>query len=326
MMLPKIERLYMDAEAHEHGLSGVVLPYGELAPRIGYQLQVEHGSLAGRMDDVLLNVQHDETQLLGRTGPDGNVHLTDTEKSLLISFRYPDTQLGKDVKALVDHGVLRGFSAELAVLSDDWAGGVRRMTKGALTGIGLVARPAMRGAKITQKLAIEAVKAPLEGGLIAFKTEQLARREMSGELQWDEPSIASMARREAVLFKPDSLNTENPVTLMLGSDYNMTAANTADNGALQVQKTNSGLRWRVRNMPRTENGEKILQLAGAGLITGWRAGFIPLRSEKSKVKLMGIDMDLTIVSEGILCEVRLTSDGTGGAGQVRGSRRSRRRR
>ena len=315
-MIPSIERLYSDAEAHEDGLSGVVMPYGELAARPGYQLQVMQGSLAGRMSDVLVNLQHDDRQLLGRTG--GNVQLTDTQKDLLISMTYPDTQVGRDAKALVDMGVLAGFSAELQVLSDTWVGGVRRVDKAHLGGIALVARPAMKSALIL------GVEDPREGGVIPFAREDLQKRELRGEMVWGEPSVVSMANREAVLFEAESLDISNPITLMLGNDYNASAANSADNGSLKLQQTNKGISWRVANMPQTENGEKILKMTSAGLVTGWRVGYIPIKSRQSSVELYGLDMRLSVVEEAMMCEVRLTSDGTGGAGNVRGARRRRR--
>lgn len=323
-MTSKIEVLYSEAEAQENGVSGVVLPYGDLAPRAGYLLQIQQGALAGRMSDVLVNLQHDNKQLLGRTG--GNVDLTDTEAELLISMTYPDTQVGRDAKALVDIGVLTGFSAELQVLSDDWDGGVRRVDKARLSGIGLVARPAMSRALIQHNFMELGGFKVFQGGEHRFDTEELRQRELRGEMKWNEPSVVSMANREAVLFEPDSLDISNPITLMLGSDYNTSAANSAANAALKVRKTNAGVAWSVANMPRTENGEKILKMSRQSLITGWRVGYIPIRTRKSDVELHGLDMALTTVQEGMMCEVRLTSDGTGGAGAVSGSRRRRRRR
>ena len=316
-MITRIERLYADAEAHEDGLSGVVMPYGELAPRPGYQLQVMPGSLAGRMSDVLVNLQHDDKQLLGRTG--SNVQLTDTQKELLIAMTYPDTQVGRDAKLLVDIEVLTGFSAELHVLDDTWVGGVRRVDEAHLSGIALVARPAMKTAMI---LGAQDV---LEGGLIEFKREELRMRQLSGEMVWGEPSVASLSRRAAVQFEAGSLDISNPITLMLGNDYNSTAANTADNGALAIQATNKGLNWSVRNMPRTENGEKILKMAATGLITGWRVGYVPYKQRQERIKMMGLDMHLTIVEEAMMCDVFLSSDGPGGVGNVRSARRRRRR-
>ena len=315
-MISRIEYLYSEAEAQADGLSGVVMPYGELAPRVGYKLQVPKGSLAGRMSDVLVNVQHDDKQLLGRTG--GNVQLTDTEQKLLLAMTYPDTQAGHDAKTLVDIGVLKGFSAELTILSDTWIGGIRRVDRAALTGIALVARPAMKNAVLLSGDEV------LEGGYVRFNAESLQKRALRGDMPWGEPSVISMVRQTAVLFERDSLDISNPITLMLGSDYNASAANTADNGALKIQKTNAGISWRVDNMPRTDNGEKILQLSRAGLLTGWRVGYGARRSRRTKIELEGLQMDLEIVQEGILCDVRLSSHAQASAGRVRGSRRRRR--
>lgn len=327
-MISNIERLYSPAEVHDEGLSGVVMPYEELAPQIGYMVQYASGGFAGRMSDVLMNVQHDDTQLIGRTGPSGNVHLTDTPEQMLISFKYPDTQLGADTKKLVDMGVLTGFSAETLILSDEWRGGVRRITKSKLTGVALVAKPAMKTALITSKYgAIPFGRYEKGYGDYGYDRSMLAARDMRGELNWGEPSIVSMRHRTAVQFERDSLDIEAmPITLLLGSDFNNSAANTAGDGSLSVTKTNKGISWRVRNMPRTENGERILNLAREGLITGWRAGYIPIETHGEKITLAGIEVELQIVDKGILCDIALATDGSGGAGNVAPARRRRRRR
>ena len=136
-----------------------------------------------------------------------------------------------------------------------------------------------------------------------------------------------MRRREAVLFEPGSLDVEMmPITLLLGSDFNNSAANTEGDGSLTVKKTNRGISWNVRNMPRTDNGERILKLAAAGLITGFRVGYIGVNTKQERTKIAGMDMGLTRVLDGILCDIGLSTDGSGGAGDVRTVRRRRRRR
>ena len=315
------EIIYFDAEAHDDGLSGIVMPYGQQADRLGYKLVVEPGAFAGRMADVIVNEGHDQSRLLGRTGPKGNVDLTDSRSQLMLSMTYPNTQIGRDAKILVDTGVLRGFSAELSIMKDSWNGGVRRVLEASLSGIGLVARPAMKDAVLFSDNGKVMV---LESGLIEFKAEMLQRRNFRGELRWDEITVESMARRRAVMFLKDSLDIDMPVTLMLGADYNASAANTHGDGSLTLRKTNTGIEWRVKRLPKTENGDKILQLLAGGLITGWRAGFVPRQASTRQIEHMGFDFTLQEVVSAQLCEVRLTSDGTGGNGNVQGVRRRRR--
>lgn len=319
-MTPKLPRtiyLYNDVEAHDEGLSGIVVPYNQRARQVGYQLSVDEGAFAGRMPDVLVNVQHDKSRLIGRTGLKGNVNLTDTPGQLAIAMSYPDTQIGRDAKTEVELGILAGFSAEFTILSDYWNGGVRHIKEAVLMGIGLVARPAMSGAVILSADEIQV------GGEIAFPFVELQKRSFSGEMVWNEISVASMARRQAVLFRPGSLDVEMPISLLLGSDYNTSAANTAADGSLTVQKTNRGISWKVDRLPRTENGGKILNMLSKGLILSWRPGFVAMRTKKRPVKVMGFDMELTEVEEAQLCDVRLISSGAPGSGPVRRSGRRR---
>ena len=326
-MLPRTERLYADAMRNKNGLHGIVVPYGQRAARPGYQLMIEQGAFEGRMDDIRLNIQHDRNQLLGATGPTGNVELVDTPEMMSISMEYPDTQLGRDAKTLVELGALTGFCAELQVIKDEWVGGLRVCKEAILTGIGLVDRPAMPNALITEKFGKVDLDHRMVSGVIPTTVEYLADRDMRGEMEWGRPSIVSMRRRKAVLFEPGSLDVEMmPITLLLGSDFNNSAANTAGDGSLSVRKTNRGLSWRVRNLPRTDNGERILTLAKNGLITGFRVGYIGTKESKSLLEMAGIEFEITKVSNGILCDIGLSTDGSGGAGKVQTTRTSRRRR
>ena len=312
------ETIYFEAEAHDEGLSGIVMPYGEPAKRLGYRLAVERGAFKGKMNDVVVNKHHDPSLLLGRTGPKGNVNLTDSPDQLLLSMRYPDTQAGRDAKVEVELGMLAGFSAELTILEDEWQGGDRIVKAAELHGIGLVARPAMKGAVLLSEEHVQM------SNVFPMGTIKLQSRRLEGELLWDDRGILSMARKQAVSFRKDSLETDMPITLMLGSDYNMSAANTKDDGSLTVRKTNKGLSWRVNNMPRTQSGEAILEKARRGLITGWRAGFVPRLVEKKEIEINGFEFTLDDVISAVFCEVRLTSDGTGGYGPIKSARRNRR--
>lgn len=322
------EMFYFSAEGHEKGVSGVVMPYGELAAQRGYRLRVDRGAFAGLMDDVVVNMQHDPSLLLGRTGKSGNVVLTDSPEALLLSMTYPDTQLGRDAKALVDLGVLRGFSAEMHIGKDEWHGGVRAVKQAKLSGVGLVAVPAMGTAVLLSATDME--EGVKESGVFSVSDEfvRLGKRDFSGELLWDEVTVSSMAQRQAVKFLPDSLDIDMPVTLMLGADYNTSAANTVADGSLKLRKTNRGVTFEVKNLPRTENGEKLLAMLASGLITGWRVGYVPKDIRKTEdVEIMGFKMTLTEVHSAQMCEVRAASDGTGGNGKIiAGLLSSRRRR
>lgn len=74
-------------------------------------------------DDVVATVNHDMSQLLGRTSS-GTLRLSSVEQGLRVELDLPDTQLGRDVRTLVARGDYAGMSFTAAL------GDVERVTGG----------------------------------------------------------------------------------------------------------------------------------------------------------------------------------------------------
>ena len=141
----------------------------------------------------------------------------------------------------------------------------------------------------------------------------------SGEMSFGETSIVSTLRRKAIRFLPGSLDVEAmPISLLHGSSFdNVLAATGAE--SLSVRATNAGVSWAANKLVGTTVGKDVQKLLRGGLITGFRFGYIaePDNIDQSKVTLNGIEFDLETIREAaILCDIRLTSDGSGGQGKV----------
>lgn len=138
----KVEYLFADGVTEDDGkLSGTIVRYGDTA-KDKRALRFEPGAF-GTIDDVTLNVMHDRKRLLARTDG-GGMDIADGADALTLTAELPDTTEARDAVAMVKRGVYRGLSAEVS-LHDvrQGAGGVRIVKRATLTGVALVADPAM---------------------------------------------------------------------------------------------------------------------------------------------------------------------------------------
>ena len=127
-------------------VEGIVIPYGQPTKISDFTEQFLPGSV--RFGDVIADYQHDNNQMLARTG--GGLTLTQTAKELRAVIELPDTTLGRDVRELIRTGVLRGLSAEFRTVQDVWNGNARTIREAILHGLGIVSRPAYAGATISE--------------------------------------------------------------------------------------------------------------------------------------------------------------------------------
>lgn len=140
----------------ERTLSGTLMRYGDTAVMPwGDKERFEPGAFGNvGKADVTLNVQHDRSRLIGRTGG-GGVELRDSPTELSISAKLPDTREANDAIELVRGKILRGFSVEF--LPDDarqeMEGGKRLhiITRAKLVGVGVVDRPAYPHSKVNPR-------------------------------------------------------------------------------------------------------------------------------------------------------------------------------
>ena len=78
--------------------------------------------------DILALVDHDATQLLGRTAA-GTLKLSQDSKGLAFEIDAPDTTLARDVLALAERGDIGGASFAFTVRAngETWSGGNRKL-------------------------------------------------------------------------------------------------------------------------------------------------------------------------------------------------------
>ena len=145
----KIERRAVEFRQTAPGIiEGIVIPYGSGSTIAGlFSETFEPGSV--RYGSVIANRQHDRARPLARLG--FGLALEDAPGALRARIELPDTAEGRDTRALVETGVLRGLSAEFQAVREDWPSPTERVIREAeLHGIAVVDDPAHSGAVIDE--------------------------------------------------------------------------------------------------------------------------------------------------------------------------------
>ena len=89
-------------------ISGTAITYGDVAQMFFGKEVVEPGAFGDVSKlDLVLNMQHDRTRPLARTGG-GGLTLSDDNERLRVEATLPDTNDGADAKKLVASRILRG--------------------------------------------------------------------------------------------------------------------------------------------------------------------------------------------------------------------------
>ena len=99
-------------ETEGQKLVGLVAPYDRETNIGGGRERIARGAFERTLssdDEVLCLADHDASKLLGRRSV-GTLRLTDTDEGLGFEVELPDTQLGRDVRALAKRGDLGGMS------------------------------------------------------------------------------------------------------------------------------------------------------------------------------------------------------------------------
>ena len=129
-------------------LEGTVLTYDDTATLPWGDERFEPGAfgdLAGA--DVILNVAHDRTRPIARTGGAG-LALLNTSERLAMRAELPPTREADDALALVRAGVLRGLSVEFRASAERFEAGVRVIERAVLSAVGLVDTPAYPASEV----------------------------------------------------------------------------------------------------------------------------------------------------------------------------------
>ena len=123
-------------------VEGVAIRYGNEAKLPGFRESFQAGAFGDiSASDVIVNIQHQRTRPLARTGG-GGLTLEDSAQHLRARLELPATRDGQDVAELLKRGVIRGFSIEFAVGQQRFEAGLRIVERARLLGLALVDRPA----------------------------------------------------------------------------------------------------------------------------------------------------------------------------------------
>ena len=142
-----IEYRFMELRREgERSVSGTVVRFDDEAVIEGV-FRERIGRHALRPDDTILNLQHDRAKPLARLG--GSLRFVETATALELRAEVVNTPSGDEAIALVDAGILRGISVEMAVKKDKWTHYAGRDQKplrvihdAVMRGVSLVDRPA----------------------------------------------------------------------------------------------------------------------------------------------------------------------------------------
>ena len=142
-----LERRSRPVELRAEGrqLSGVVMPYNERALMPWGGERFEPGAFQP-LGDVKLNLQHQRTTLLTRTG--AGLELVDGPDALRMVAALPDVTAARDAVELVRAGVLQGLSVEFTAVRERLENGDRVLERAFLSAIGVVDDGAYPGATV----------------------------------------------------------------------------------------------------------------------------------------------------------------------------------
>ena len=123
-------------------VSGIAVRYGDVAELPWGRERIAPGAFGDVAAlDVIANVQHRRERPLARTSGGGLTLLDDTA-ALTADIALPDTADGRDVRELVNRGVLRGLSVEFYPEEIEQGYSETIIRRATLIGLGIVDRPA----------------------------------------------------------------------------------------------------------------------------------------------------------------------------------------
>ena len=258
-MTGPVERRFVELRAEPEGrrLSGVAVRYGDTARLPWGEERFEPGAfgdVAGA--DVILNVQHERTRPIARTGGAG-LALVDTSERLAIRADIPPTKDGDDALALVRAGVLRGLSVEFRAVAERIEGGVRVIERAVLSAVGIVDTPAYPASEVEARRRKGSVPNPW------LKAQWAARK--AGACDCQGPDV------NEVLFEPGAwaatLASDREVLAVAG-DYSKAVASRSRGTLLLSARQDGGLDIELtREAGATPAGRDLAATAKAVPIT-----------------------------------------------------------
>ena len=231
-----IERRFAELRAApDRTIEGVVVKYGDVA-QLPFGREVIHPGAFRPIGDVILNRGHDRRRPLARTG--AGLEFDDTEERLLIRAMLPPTRDADDVLTLVNTGVLRGLSVEMAVKQDDFRQRTRHVEKAKLVGIGVVDRPAYRESLVSTRQRAERTTITGKVNL----DEELACRCRKG---CDHIRINADAMDDAIA---EAIRGDREITAFFSGAYDKPIASVSA-GTLTLKRTGTTLAVGISTLP-----------------------------------------------------------------------------
>ena len=144
------EKRFAEFRVDDDGISGTIIRYGDRSSFGDWSEEFLPDSIS--FDDMIVNLQHDRSRPVARTGGAG-LTITNGPESLDASISFPETVYGREARELVSAGILRGFSMEFRASGERWKGRHRVVLAARMTGFAIVDKPAYTDSQIAKRMA-----------------------------------------------------------------------------------------------------------------------------------------------------------------------------
>ncbi len=250
------------SDSESRTISGRIVAFDEPANASTGKVIFAKGSIEPK--DVLLNLEHDRTRRIGKPL---SVELSADEMSIDAAFKIAPTTAGSDALVEAAEGLRDGFSVELAVNDYEMLkDGTMKVLSGELTGVALVAEPAVRSARVSEVAATtededsapidvaDETPTPTEGDEVENTVTSADTVETVEAAQSVTASAKPVAYSSPRIEITAAKYLENKIQAALGSEtarqYVLAADNTTDNAGLvptrQLAEVVNGLSTTIR--------------------------------------------------------------------------------
>lgn len=251
------------ADSATRTISGRIVAFDEPANASTGKVIFAKGSIEPK--DVLLNLEHDRTRRIGKPL---SVELSADQMSIDAAFKIATTTAGSDALVEAAEGLRDGFSVELAVTDYEMLkDGTMKVLAGELTGVALVAEPAVRSARVSEVAATteddedsasideaDVTPTPTEGDEVENTVTSADTVETVEAAQSVTASAKPVAYTSPRIEVTAAKYLENKIQAAMGSEtarqYVLAADNTTDNAGLvptrQLAEVINGLSTTIR--------------------------------------------------------------------------------